>query len=435
MSSPNVSFPRIDDLAQRVADGIANEETIAELDALIREDPQARRRYVETIQLHLALERKSARGTLSPDSERTIPFTPATKTPNKTGRILAIAACIALVGGLAWSAFRTKPLAEIVEAKSVIWEGPAISGDRVDAGQPLHLVSGTLELLTSSGVRLRIQGPCETVFENPMRLLLTSGEVFADVSPKAHGFKILTPSVDVVDYGTQFGVRAVAGEPVEVHVFEGEVGVGEEDKRLTLAQAASFSEKGELESWIDPDYEGFAAPQLAPGILSVSSDVRWQPDKPSSLARGDFKTGDSVALILESRDVVLNQPLQITFDSEKRGTNTAFSTHERTLPAGSRVDSYLLHFDPSGNVDFADGRIRFNHRIIGVIAREDQLIASDKILGLKGTRYSEKGSNRGLDDLSDPPDIMNFVSPDTVAIRFSPQGKGFDQFRILVATD
>ncbi len=435
MSSRKDSFPRIDDLAQRVADGIANEDTIAELDALIREDPQARRRYVETVQLHLALERKSARGTLSPETERTIPFAPAAKKRRKTGRFLTIAACIALVGGLSWSVFRTKPLAEIVEAKNVVWEGPATTGDRIDAGQPIHLISGNLELLTSSGVRLKIQGPSEAVFEDPMRLLLTSGEVFADVSPKAHGFKILTPSVDVVDYGTQLGVRAVTGAPVEVHVFEGEVGVGKTDKRLTLAQAASFSEKGKLENWIEPDYEGFGAPQLAPGVLSVNSDVRWHSEHPSSLARGDFKTGRSVSLMLEGRNVVLKQPMQITFDSEKRGTNSAFGTHERTLPAGTQVDSYLLHFDPSEMVDFADGRIRFNRRIIGVIARDDQLIASDKILGLGGTRYSEVGSNRGLDDLSDPPDIMNFVSPDTVAIRFSPQGKGFDQVRILVADD
>lgn len=104
MSSENNSFPRIDDLAQRVADGIAGEDAIAELDALMREDPQARRRYLETVQLHLALERKAARGTLAPESERTVPFFPASKIPRGIGRILAIAAAIALVAGLTWSA-------------------------------------------------------------------------------------------------------------------------------------------------------------------------------------------------------------------------------------------------------------------------------------------------------------------------------------------
>ncbi len=437
MSSENNSFPRIDDLAQRVADGIAGEDAIAELDALMREDPQARRRYLETVQLHLALERKAARGTLAPESERTVPFFPASKIPRGIGRILAIAAAIALVAGLTWSVLRPKPLAEIVEAKNVVWEGQAIAGDGIEAGQKIRLVSGNLELLTSSGVRLKLRGPCDAVFKDNMRLMLTSGDVFADVSPKGHGFKVLTASVDIVDYGTQFGVRAGLGKDVEVHVFEGEVGVGKEKEtnRLTLAQAASFSKEGELDGWIQPDYEGFAAPQLAPGILSVSSDVRWQPDQPPSLARGKFKTGDSISLILESRNTVLKKPLKITFDSGKRGTNTAFSTHERTLPAGTKIDSYLLHFDPSADIENADGRIRFDRRIVGVIAREDQLIASDKILGRKGTSYSANGDNRGLDDLSEPPDIINFVSPNTIAIRFSPQGKGFDQVRILVASD
>ena len=427
-------FPRIDDLAQRVADGIADEDTIAELDKMVREDPQARRRYVETVQLHLALERKAARGTLGPEAERTIPYAPGSP---KIAPILAIAACIALVGGLAWSVFMPKPLAEIVEMKNVVWKGDPISGDSLGAGQAIQIASGSLELFTSSGVRLKIQGPCDAIFKDPMHLVLNSGDVFADVSPKGHGFKVLTPSVDIVDYGTQFGVRVGSGKQVEVHVFEGEIVVGKESgtERLTLGQAASFSQTGTLKKWIEPDYEGFAAPRLAPGIVSVSSGVRWHSDRPTSLARGDFKTGTSVSLMLEARNVVLKEPLQITFNREKRGTNTAFATHQRTLPAGTRVDSYLLHFDPSGKVGHSDGRVRFDRRILGVIAREDQLIASDKTLGHLGTRYSAIGDERGLDDLSAPPDVISFVSTDSIAIRFSPQGKGFDQIRILVAAD
>ena len=57
MSDPS----RIEDLAQRVADGLADEAMIAELEALMREGASARITYLQTLQLHQDLERKAAR--------------------------------------------------------------------------------------------------------------------------------------------------------------------------------------------------------------------------------------------------------------------------------------------------------------------------------------------------------------------------------------
>ena len=45
MSDPS----RVEDLAQRVADGLADEAMIAELEALMREDASARITYLQTL--------------------------------------------------------------------------------------------------------------------------------------------------------------------------------------------------------------------------------------------------------------------------------------------------------------------------------------------------------------------------------------------------
>ena len=53
---------RVEDLAQRVADGLADEAEFAELEGLMEEDRESRILYLKTQQIHQDLERKSARG-------------------------------------------------------------------------------------------------------------------------------------------------------------------------------------------------------------------------------------------------------------------------------------------------------------------------------------------------------------------------------------
>ncbi len=55
--------------------------------------------------------------------------------------------------------------------------------------------------------------------------------------PAGHGFIVQTPSADVIDHGTEFGVEVTAGQGSEVHVFKGEVEVKsrtEESETLRL---------------------------------------------------------------------------------------------------------------------------------------------------------------------------------------------------------
>ena len=66
---------RVEDLAQRVADGFVEEAEFAELEGLMKEDRESRILYLKTQQIHQDLERKSARGTLGSEATgETIPL-------------------------------------------------------------------------------------------------------------------------------------------------------------------------------------------------------------------------------------------------------------------------------------------------------------------------------------------------------------------------
>lgn len=437
---------RIEDLAQRVADGLADEAMIAELEALMHEDPSARVIYLQTLQLHQDLERKSAGGALSGEhTEMDAPIQfPAPPVRRRRGTLLAAAAALILsaVGAWVWFAGSNR-IGEMVEVSNAQWQGRPPAG-KLNPGRRLQLGSGSVELRLVSGVRVVLQGQTDVVLRSAMEIELNDGQLFAEVPDNAHGFRVTTPGLDVIDRGTQFGVR-VGANGADVHVFDGEVEVESETqaqakRTLTTAQAAHFTPKGKLENWVAPDYEGFGAPVLAPGVISTTEAVHWFAVPPSTFG---FTEGDSapitsvrdrrgkVALVLERRNVLLEQPLDVTFDRHKRGTNSAYDTHVKVLEAGTRVDSYLMHFNPSERLGRGpSGGVQFDRPIIGVIARGDQLRASDAILGLPELVYPDE-TGRGLEGDSDVLDVIK-MEGDQMGVAFSGQETGLDQVRILL---
>lgn len=424
---------RIEDLAQRVADGLADEAMIAELEALMHEDPSARIIYLQTLQLHQDLERKSAGGAWSGEhTEIDAPIQFPVPPIRRRGTLLAAAAALILsaIGAWVWFAGSDR-IGEIVEVSNAQWQGRPPAG-KLNPGRRLQLGSGSVELRLVSGVRVVLQGKTDVVLRSAMEIELNDGQLFAEVPGNAHGFRVTTPGLDVIDRGTQFGVRFGANG-ADVHVFDGEVEVESEsqaqaNRTLTTAQAARFNPKGKLQNWVAPDYEGFGAPVLAPGVISTTEAVHWFATPPSSFG---FTEGNSVALVLERRSVLSEQPLEVTFDRHKTGTNSAYNTHVKILEAGTRVDSYLLHFNPRERLGRGPGgAVQFDRPIVGVIARGDQLRASDAILGLPEMAYPDE-TRRGLEGHSDALDVIR-MEGDQMGVAFSGQETGLDQVRILL---
>lgn len=112
-------------------------------------------------------------------------------------------------------------LATLTDTIHVRWDSPP-DGNELRQGM-MHLWQGVAKFRLVKGAEVVVQAPCEfeVLSENHLRVL--DGSVCVQVPPEASGFTLETSESKLIDYGTEFGVRARQAFPYEVHVFKGEV--------------------------------------------------------------------------------------------------------------------------------------------------------------------------------------------------------------------
>jgi hypothetical protein len=168
----------------------------------------------------------------NPPAHRTIAF-PAPARRSYAGPISALAASILIATGLFFAARRpaanpaSGAFATLIESKNAQWgpgQLPTEVGSRLSKGR-LRLTEGFATILYDNGVRLVVESPADLDLLSPMNCLLHGGVLVAKVSPQAKGFSVQTPTANLVDYGTEFGVTANARGETQVQVFEGIVDV------------------------------------------------------------------------------------------------------------------------------------------------------------------------------------------------------------------
>src|SRR5690606_4222750 len=96
-------------------------------------------------------------------------------------------------------------------------------GDSIDEGQVVHLESGGLEILLTNGAKITASGPSEFELSSLVKMDLQNGKIVAAVPRTARGYTIMTPALELVDIGTQFGVSVTPSGDTELHVFDGDV--------------------------------------------------------------------------------------------------------------------------------------------------------------------------------------------------------------------
>lgn len=141
---------------------------------------------------------------------------------------------------------------------------------------------------------------------------------------------------------------------------------------------------------------------------------------PPSLLQDQFEADGTVRLIEERSGVLLSNSLQI--DAYQPGCyNSTSALNPGQIAPGSRVNSYLLHFDPATNGSgiFGTLEIKFDRPILGVMALASQLNASDDIVGLPGVMYPQSLGKRGLElNASGQTDSFE-IMPDGLTIRLA----------------
>ena len=113
-------------------------------------------------------------------------------------------------------------------------------GQAVD-GKWIRLESGIAQVEFSSGAQLALQGPAELRVDSDMECFLQSGKLTVLAPPEATRFTVKSPTGNVIDLGTEFGVVVDANGHMDVHVLDGEVEleVGDEERRRLVENEAA----------------------------------------------------------------------------------------------------------------------------------------------------------------------------------------------------
>ncbi len=168
------------------------------------------------------------------------------------------------------------------------------------------------------------------------------------------------------------------------------------------------------------------------GIKTTSGDIVEVP-RPASVAVGEFESDSQIRVFNERQNVMLTDNLVVNI------TAPGFYHEESNLvdakiPKGTRVNSYLVHFDPSYFLfTFLSGSVTFGKVILGVIVLESDLDDSD-VLGDPVMSYPPGNLHLRGAELHQTDSVKIEDDRRTLAVELSTRYP-MDQIRVITAPD
>ncbi|NBX30213.1 hypothetical protein EBR04_07225 [bacterium] len=265
--------PGWEDLFNRFADGLATADDADQLLDLLRDDPAARRAYREFVSLHASLQWDYAAV-----ANHGLPPGDGTAAGGQRRQwrprwIAALVAGVIITGAAMAVAFMTmqpglnsrddrgaesavaaspvpSPLATVTKSRFAS-EADAVTdltpGQPIEAGR-LRILGGAIEVTLRNGVEILLEGPGELELIGELEAFLHVGTAVVRMPKGMNGFRLLTPSTEVLDLGTEFAVKYGADSATDVQVYDGAViatgrlgeSAGRFPKRLEAGEAARF---------------------------------------------------------------------------------------------------------------------------------------------------------------------------------------------------
>ncbi len=110
-----------------------------------------------------------------------------------------------------------------------VWQpaGAMSRGRKILAGEEISLISGVAQLDMLGGATVVIEGPTDLELTGPDALRLSQGKTAVRIAEGGESFIVDTPTMQVIDLGTEFGVETAASGAVQVMVFDGVIAIGE----------------------------------------------------------------------------------------------------------------------------------------------------------------------------------------------------------------
>lgn len=222
-------------LCAALADGHLSAADKIRFNSLLRTGDEARQFYLR----HAALSASLFSYAAEMQSEAPVPKAAPKKWYTTPHFWVAAAAMVALASLVLWQGAEDgtdSPLAASASAsaepdtvalmsgtKDCVWSGPAMTaGAALKAGQKLQLTKGVAEITFDSGAQVTLDGPASFIVSSAWDASFESGALRANVPAEAAGFRVTSPSVEVVDQGAEFSMIADASS-AEVLVLKGAV--------------------------------------------------------------------------------------------------------------------------------------------------------------------------------------------------------------------
>ena len=291
MKARKKNHERLLELINGLMDGWIDDAEQKELQEYLKQSASARELYRQQMELHARLHLDHSGG-LVPELMRRQPIKRQVLRFPWGQLAAAMAASILIALLLFWPKSETgkHEFAHIESTSGARWEStqlPTAAGSQLGPGT-LHLIEGLATVVFDSGAKVTIEAPSELVLIDKMHCRLIEGLVIADVPESAIGFKISTPSVDVIDHGTRFSVIVDAeSRETSTKVYQGMVEV----QHPLFGQSLKIRE-GEFN---------------AAGLASLG-EVRAFSDQPFGLRQiGPPRRGDDWRRLTTSRDAYIGR--------------------------------------------------------------------------------------------------------------------------------
>jgi hypothetical protein len=321
--------------------------------------------------------------------------------------------------------------------------------------EKVALENGEATLLLDNGVELLMRGPAELELMSVDHGVLQRGQISARVPENAIGFRLDAPGVNVVDLGTEFSLAVDGRGQPKVHVFKGKVraalpSMPDSRTELNSGESASFDVALGKVSRGQEDPSLFPVLEDDSQAPHTTGNVRYLRRPPESVKAGTFEH-DSIVVFQEQSDFTLPEEVKVVRNASNQQESSEPSVPDSvTLPAGTRVQSYYVHFDRVGS-DKKDveskGSITFDRRVLGLVIPYMQLKQTDAWLVHPDTSYETSGNRllemrfMGWKPKAQRPNTSGrfdevHVSEDGLTISMDLlTGWGIDQFRVLIEAE
>lgn len=456
MSQPDDKLPAdgapFDRLMEQWLENSLDADQQAELSKWLQNHPEQMRRFVEANVCEQMLC-DAARGLLLSDQVHEL--TPSLNKPPhwSTKRIVMVAASVAASLMIALFLFqkseRGGPAIEPFASVAAIDQTDSAlrNGDRL-GNTTIEIQRGLIRLQFDDGVEVTLQGPARYELIGPGKTRLHSGLLTATVPPGAEGFQVSTPTAEVVDLGTAFGIEIDSeGIPV-VSVFDGEVEVTPGDSGaghlVQEGEAVRVTQRHEIQAARFDAAVFEKVWPVASGVSGSTGAFRFAPDWPRPM--GLVQSNTDVFVLPEGYARILSEPLRVNVSSPGK-VRVAADLTPAEIAAGKRVKSFLLQFRPLDQRDEGGppqtqpnpnelkrivGEITFNRPVLGLIVVGDDLRTSDGLFSKRGGQFPQKG--RALELSGTPRDDTVTLSDDrrTVKLDLAAFGIFGDQVRVIV---